>query len=278
MPATNSLRELLNEGKGTLSTRIGTPNTKLVETIGRSGVFDYIELLAEGTEFSNWELEDFCRAVELYPHLTAIIKVGNQPEHFDYLEKAIGAGFRGVVFADCMTAEDVERCVKAVTPARPDLGGTFRGGGRSFRNGGPNTKNGLAVMKDLVLDFMIETKTAMDNLDEIMEVEGVDFLHFGPSDYSLSIAKTTIAGVEPEEDTEVKDAFVHMINKALKKGIQPRVMTQSPDEAEEFMDLGVRHFNCGIDSVVMAAYYRSNGAKYMELLGRKAKVGTKVTS
>jgi len=36
---------------------------------------------------------------------------------------------------------------------------------------------------------MIEKKSAMQNLDEILSVEGVDMVQFGPSDYSISIGK-----------------------------------------------------------------------------------------
>ena len=40
---------------------------------------------------------------------------------------------------------------------------------------------------EAVVALMIEKKGAVDNLEEILSVEGVDMVQFGPADYSMSI-------------------------------------------------------------------------------------------
>jgi len=43
----NRLRELLNEGKPTLGTHVISPWPGIVEVVGHSGTFDYIEYVGE---------------------------------------------------------------------------------------------------------------------------------------------------------------------------------------------------------------------------------------
>ena len=49
-----------------------------------------------------------------------MIKVDQQPRKF-LAQRAIGAGFQSVLFADCRTAADVEECVRAVRPETPRI-------------------------------------------------------------------------------------------------------------------------------------------------------------
>ncbi|GAI91697.1 unnamed protein product, partial [marine sediment metagenome] len=67
----NILRELLNAGKPTLGTHQMSSSPRVAELIGYSGVFDYIEFVEE---YANWalaDLENFARAVELFPHMSS---------------------------------------------------------------------------------------------------------------------------------------------------------------------------------------------------------------
>ena len=55
----NLLRELLNEGKPTLGTHVITPWPGMVEVIGQSGAFDYIEYVGEYSPFSLELMDNF---------------------------------------------------------------------------------------------------------------------------------------------------------------------------------------------------------------------------
>jgi 4-hydroxy-2-oxoheptanedioate aldolase len=45
------------------------------------------------------------------------------------------------------------------------------------------------AMDNAVIAIMIEKKGAVENLEEILSVKGVDMVQFGPADYSISIGK-----------------------------------------------------------------------------------------
>ena len=42
-------------------------------------------------------------------------------------------------------------------------------------------------MSDVVIAFMIEKKSAMDDLENILNVKGVSMVQFGPNDYSVTV-------------------------------------------------------------------------------------------
>jgi len=95
----------------------------------------------------------------------------------------------------------------------------------------------VKAMNDVVIAIMIEKKGAIENLEEILSVKGVDMVQFGPSDYSISIGKPGQAR-SPEMQKVQRD----MIELALKKGIAPRVELHSVEQAKPFIEMGVRHF------------------------------------
>ena len=58
-----------------------------------------------------------------------------------------------------------------------------------------------------------------------------------------------------------------MIETAIKKGVAPRVELNSAEGFEKFIEMGVKHFNVGIDVRVLLDWYRSTGATMREALG-----------
>ena len=105
----NRLRTLLDQGKPSIGTRVHSIWPATAEAIGHTGMFDYVEFLAEYAPFDLDGLDNFCRAVELFD-MSAIIKIDQEPRGF-LAQRAIGAGFQGVLFADSRSVQDVEQCV-----------------------------------------------------------------------------------------------------------------------------------------------------------------------
>lgn len=119
----NRLRELLSEGKPTVGTHVITPWPGMVEVIGQSGAFDYIEYVGEYSPFDLELLDNFGRAVELFPDMSSMMKVEEQTRGF-IATRAIDAGIQNVLFTDCRSADEVRECVRLVRPETPEAGGT----------------------------------------------------------------------------------------------------------------------------------------------------------
>jgi 2-keto-3-deoxy-L-rhamnonate aldolase RhmA len=258
----NTLRELINKGKPTLGTHFIIPWPGIVEIIGHSGAFDYIEYVGEYSPFSLELLDDFGRAVDIFPEMSSMMKVEEQTRGF-IATRAIDAGIQNVLFTDCRSAEDVRECVRLVRPETPEAGGTHGYGMRRIIGYGANggAEEWTKAMNEVVIAIMIEKKGAMEDLEAILSVDGVDMVQFGPADYSISIGKPGQSA-----DPEVQQAHRLMIEMALKKGVAPRVEVASFEQAKPFVDMGVRHFCIGWDVRTILAWCREQGKGIRELI------------
>jgi len=256
----NKLRALLEAGQPTVGTRLNAVSPSVVELIGHTGAFDYVEFLAEYAPFDLAELDNFCRAAELYD-MSSMIKVDQEPRGF-LAQRAIGAGFQSVLFADCRTVDDARACVRVVRPDTPEDGGTFGAAARRFayvrKDGGPDY---VRALQDIVVVLMIEKKAAVDHLEEILSVEGIDMVQWGGTDYSMSTGRPGARSTP-----EVKAVEKRVIETALRMGVAPRAEINSVDQAGYYLDLGVRHFSLGTDFYILYHWLEENGGKLRKVV------------
>ena len=118
----NRLRELLRAGQPTFGTHLHTVWPAVAELVGHSGAFDYIEFVGEYAPYDLFALENFARAVDTFPHMSAMMKIEQQPRTY-LAVRAIGAGIQNLLFADPRTVDDVRECVRAVRAESPATGG-----------------------------------------------------------------------------------------------------------------------------------------------------------
>jgi 2-keto-3-deoxy-L-rhamnonate aldolase RhmA len=249
----NKLRRLLQEGKPSIATHIHTVWPSVVEAIGHTGVYDYVEFVAEYAPYDLHDLDHLCRAAELYD-LGMMIKVDYDHHQF-VAQRAVGSGFGSVLFADCHNVDEARDCILSVKPDTPEDGGRHGVGTRRFTYMGyGGTPEYVQALRDVVIVLMIEKKGAVDQLEEILALPGLDMIQWGGADYSMSIGK---AG--QRRDPEVKAAERRVIETALRMGVQPRAEIGSPDEAKFYQDLGVRHFCIGTDIGILYQWWRENG-------------------
>ena len=257
----NTFRELLDAGKPTLATHVHSTWPGMVEVIGLTGIYDYVEFVAEYAPFDLHDLENFCRAAELH-NLSTMIKVDQAPRSF-LAQRAIGAGFQSVLFADCRSPEDAQECVRAVRPETPESGGIHGVGLRRAwylsYGSGPEYPQAL---DNVVVALMIEKQPAVDRLDEVLAVGGIDMVQWGPSDYSMSIGRPG-----ESQHPDVRAAEKKVFETCLAQGIPPRAEIQSAEQAKRFLDMGVRHFCLGTDINIVHNWLKAEGDTLRNLLG-----------
>ena len=249
----NVIRQKLNAGEPTVSTHIHTTWPSVVEAIGHAGAYDYVEFVAEYGSFDLHDLDNLCRAAELYD-MGSMIKVDQSHQAF-LAQRGIGSGFGSVLFTDCRSADDVRECVRIARPDSPEAGGLYGVATRrhSYMGYGGSPEY-VQALKDIVVAVMIEKKGAVEELEEVLSIPGVDMVQWGGSDYSVSIGK---AG--GRNDPEVVAARNRVFETAVKMGVPPRAEIQSLDEAKAYLDMGVRHFSIGTDITILYDYWKRNG-------------------
>lgn len=251
----NILREKLRDGRPTLSTRLISTKPYLTEIVGGTGLYDYVEFLAEYSTFTQEDLENMARAAELY-HMGTMIKVDFQNRLY-VAQKAAAAGFQAVLFTDHRTAEQVRESVRALRPDTEQGEGSFGFSTRRF-SASPSMvsiPDHVRRVQDIVCAFMIEKKEALDNIDEICSVPGVDLVQFGPYDYCMS------RGWDPQEHRkDLQEAEERMIEAALRHGVRPRCELNCAGDAAGRLELGVRDFSLGIENFILEAFWKTEGA------------------
>jgi 2-keto-3-deoxy-L-rhamnonate aldolase RhmA len=261
----NRLREVLRAGKPTIGTHLLSTWPTLVELVGHSGTYDYVEFTAEYAPFSMYDLDNLGRALEL-KNLTGMIKI-EQQQWTHQAMRAIGSGFQSVLFADLRTVEDAHACVAAVRAETPDSGGRLGVGMR--RDVGTVLEGGspayVEALDEVVIAVMVEKRECVENLEEILSVPGLDMVQFGASDFSMSMGLT---GQRTHPD--IKRAETKTIETALKLGLHPRVELADISLAAPYIEMGVKHFCIGWDVRILHDWWRTNGAGMRKLLGDAA--------
>jgi 4-hydroxy-2-oxoheptanedioate aldolase len=267
----NLLRERLNAGKPTVGTHILSAWPTLVELIGHSKQYDYVEFTAEYAPFTMHDLDNLGRAFELM-NMAGMIKI-EQTQYTHQAMRAIGAGFQSVLFADIRSVEDTRIAVDAVR-AETTMARGVRGRGRmgvgmrrdvgTVRQGG--TPAYVDALNDVVIAIMVEKKSCVENLDAILSVPGIDMVQFGASDFSMSIGKTA-----QYNHPDVLAAETKTIQTALKKGLHPRVELRDPGQAQRYLEMGVKHFCIGWHVRILAEWWDTMGAEMRKLLRARPK-------
>ena len=252
----NLLRQILSEGRPSLSTRLSSLWPTFTEALGSTGHYDYVEILAEYAPLSLLDMENVARAAELHGMAT-MLKLDFENRGF-VAQKAVGAGFQALLFADCHNAEEVRQCVQFVKPDTPMHGGRFGYPARRFIGYQPNLSqmDHAKRLSEVVVAIMIEKSSAVDEIEAICAVPGVDMVQFGPSDFSMSSGFN-----RGDYDQACREAERLMIETALRHGVQPRCEIKKPEDAAYYRELGVKHFSLGDQmDYLMQRWIRDGGA------------------
>ncbi|TLN10993.1 2,4-dihydroxyhept-2-ene-1,7-dioic acid aldolase [bacterium] len=255
----NRLRESMRSGKPTIGTRVLIAWPGITELIGYAGMYDYVEFVSEYAPYDLYDFDNLSRAAELVG-ISSMIKIDQEPRTY-IAERALAAGIQNTLFADIRTVEDAEEAVRAVR-AEPDGVNGIRMDRRIGYVGAIATyADFIKICEDAVVALMIEKKSAVEDLEEILSVKGIDMVQFGPADYSLSIGLPGETG-----HPKVREAELRTIKVALEMGIAPRAEIRAPADASRYIELGVRNFSLNTDISILYDWWRSNGSDLKKML------------
>lgn len=159
---------------------------------------------------------------------------------------ALDVGASGVVVPQIRSVADVERAVAWCRYPPAGLRGIAP---RRASEYGRHTADYLAVANDLVTCcIQVETREALDELDAILAVPGVDALLIGPNDFSASLGHTGDLA-----HPRVEEAIAHVLERALAHGVPAGIWTQSTTVTKARRAQGFRFTTVGADYGFMLA-------------------------
>jgi 4-hydroxy-2-oxoheptanedioate aldolase len=238
----NRLRSLWREDKAAVNGWLAVPNAFSAEVMAHQG-WDTLTIDLQHGVIDYQAMVGMLQAISSTPTVPVVRVPWLEP---GIIMKTLDAGAYGVICPMVNTREDAQRFV-AYTHYAPKGTRSF-GPVRALLYGGADYP---AHANDTIVRFaMIETRQALDNLDSILSVEGLDAVYIGPSDLSLSLG---CRPVFDDVDPPVAQAIAHILERARAHGVQAGVHNGVPAVAKARADMGFRFVTVSSDARIMAA-------------------------
>ena len=237
----NPVRMALLERKLSLGTWIQAGHPAVAEIFAGSG-FAWIAADMEHTGISVEGFANLARAAGNVPMLSRVRENDTLA-----IRQVLDAGAMGVIVPLVNSAVEARRAVAAAKyPPQGVRGFAFcraNGWGRDFDRYAADANRDVAVV------VMIESKQAVDSIDEILAVEGVDGVFIGPYDMSGSYGVTGQTGHRLVQDAcaAVSDAC-----RRAGKSAGIHVVKPTPQAIEGAIAQGFTFIALGMDTVFLA--------------------------
>ena len=223
-----------------------TSDPAFVEAAGYAG-YDFVLLDMEHGPGTFENLQNLIRAA----NVAGVCPVVRVPRGTDiWIDQALDVGAGAVMIPQIDTAEQARAAVSA---AKFSPRGT-RGTCRFVRSAGYGAIPGadyFSQAQDTVVILQAEGQKAIDNLDEILSVEGVDIVFVGPYDLSASLG---IIGQITHP--RVMELIAQISKKAAEKGVQVGCFADSAASGRKLLEMGARFIGYSCDTAIFM-----NGAK-----------------
>jgi 4-hydroxy-2-oxoheptanedioate aldolase len=241
-----SLASRLRAGETVFSGWCGLPYPIVAETIGRDG-FAAVTL---DSQHGLWDVNAILTAVAAVRQGGAAPVVRVPVGDFALVSRALDFGAEGIIAPMINTAADARAFAAAAK--YPPVGERSWGPHRATILAGlPDQSVYLREANDHVVTLaMIETRTALDNLEAIVGTAGIDGVFLGPSD--LSIALSAGKSLDPLSK-DVERELDRMVAAAQRAGKIPGAYCHSADRAVALAKRGVRFLAVMSDLAMLRA-------------------------
>ncbi|KAI0841206.1 Phosphoenolpyruvate/pyruvate domain-containing protein [Hypoxylon sp. FL0890] len=167
------------------------------------------------------------------------------------IKRALDAGAHGILIPLLRSVEEAEKIVGAAK--FPPQG--QRGLGSPFAmerfNPVPTMTEYLQQANDSLLTMVqIETQEALDAVEEIAAIPGIDVLFIGPFDLGNNIGHPILDGVMEPELEQAMDRILEATNKAGKKC---GFFATSGEQAKKYADKGFHMISAALDTTLLQA-------------------------
>jgi 4-hydroxy-2-oxoheptanedioate aldolase len=237
----NGIREAWAAGRSALGAWLMIPSAFSAEIIAH-GAYDWVCVDMQHGVIDYAQMVTMLQAVSS-TDVTPLVRVPwNEP---GIIGKSLDAGARGVIIPMVNSRADAERAVRACRYAPL--------GARSY---GPIRANYYAgfdyfahANDDVLCIVMVETREAVDQLDEILSVAGVDAVYVGPADLSVTL------GLPPAPDHDAAsftEALARILDSCAAHGVVPGI-AGNQRTAPKRIEQGFRLVEVAADAAVLAA-------------------------
>lgn len=233
----NRVREKVRAGEPTLGAFLGLGSPNAAELMGHAG-YDLLVIETEHSPLDLAQVEHMLMALngtEAIP----IVRVPSADSLF--IQRALDAGGMGILVPMVKTAAEAEAIVSATR--YPPAGTRGWGPLRASQYTMDYPDYYASANENILIALILETKEALENLEEIASVPGIDAIFCGLFDLCLSL------GLNPMDQPfpEIEEAMVEAAATCEKCGVPIGVGCGSPEELRQRHEQGFRFHIYGSD-------------------------------
>ena len=233
----NRFKEKLRAGSTVYGPFMKTGDPAFVEIAGYAG-FDFVILDMEHGPVSFENLQNLIRAA-MVAGVVPVVRTSDSASIS--IGRALDAGAYGVQVPQIQTASEARACIGA---ARFFPKGE-RGMCRFVRAAAYSSIKGEDYFNganQALVILQMEGRKALENLDEIIAVEGIDIVFIGPYDLSQSLGYPG----QVNHPVVLKE-MQKVVSQAKKKGITVGTFTDTPEAVKLWKGLGVQYISYSVD-------------------------------
>ena len=257
----NKLKELFKAGKPIINSWLAVPSSFSAEVMANQGWDSLTIDMQHG-------LLDYPNAINMLQAIsttetTPMARVNwNEPGQ---IMKILDAGCYGIICPMISNRREAENFIQACQypPKGYRSFGPIRA---SIYGGGDYAKH---ADQEILKLAMIETKEALEKLDEILDTPNLDGVYIGPADLSLAVGEEP--GFDKAENTKAYKEILRILEATKKRNLLAGLHNGTAEYAEKMLEKGFNLVTVGSDSRYISAGAKSDLEKLKGIKGSKSK-------
>ncbi|MCW4048831.1 MAG: aldolase/citrate lyase family protein [Candidatus Bathyarchaeota archaeon] len=216
----NPLKQKLSDGKVIVGTFLFSSSPVVMEILDHAGL-DFVIIDTEHGPTGTVDTQKFGHLIRA-AESAGVVPLVRIPERSRIMtQKVLDLGAMGVVVPMVETAEEVEEIVKDCRyPPAGNRGACYLTRAAKYSAGFTGDYWEKANENIMVIP-LVESKTAVENIEKIVQVEGVDFAFFGGRDYSMKAGYNTVQNPETQRAIKHTQELCEKYNVPLARFLYP---------------------------------------------------------
>jgi len=251
----NTFKQALAQNKPQIGLWLGLADHYVAEICASAG-FDWVLVDGEHSPNDLRSMLQQAQAIAAYPgtHAVARVPMGHGHVGQMLIKQVLDLGYQTILVPMVDTAAQARELVRSMR--YPPAGVRGMAGARASR-WGLYPAYAKEANDRVCLLVQVETQQALDNLDDILAVEGVDGVFVGPADLSASMGHVGNPG-HPQVQAAIADAFARI----RRAGKAPGILTPEESVARHYLAIGGLFVAVGLDNSLLVRATRELAAKF----------------
>jgi 2-dehydro-3-deoxyglucarate aldolase len=238
----NDVKRKLRAGLPSIGSWITIAHPSIAEIMALAG-FDWLTIDTEHGAIGIESVQVLMQAISRTATVP-LVRVGGSDRSI--VTRVLDAGAEGIVFPMILTEDDTRKAVRSVKfPPEGTRGvGLARAHGYSEEGRDEYLKS---ANDELLVVIQVEHITAVDNIDGILAVEGIDAVYVGPSDLSASLGFLGQC-----DHPSVLKAIERVRSAARRAGVPLGIPANKPEEVGIRISEGYQFIQVGVDELFLS--------------------------